>query len=268
MTSAAQPSSGVHSIERAVSILRVLADTPADADATHPGLALKTIAAEVHLSPSTTHRIIRTLVDTHLVIQDPVTERYQLGPLSGVLGRKYLSSIGLESVQPILQRLCTSTGESTSFAVLHNGTAHVVAQKHSSQALRVDHLSGSELSLHASAMGKVLLAFNAQVISETIQQLGKLEKFTESTITSVKELTAHIEEVKKQKFAMNIGERYDGANGIAVPVLAVEQSAQYSNYALGIQGPSTRLTPQRMNELVEACTKAAAEIAALGLSVA
>jgi IclR family acetate operon transcriptional repressor len=104
----------VHSIERAVSILRVLADTPADADATHPGLALKTIAAEVHLSPSTTHRIIRTLVDTHLVIQDPVTERYQLGPLSGVLGRKYLSSIGLESVQPILQRLCTSTGESTS----------------------------------------------------------------------------------------------------------------------------------------------------------
>jgi IclR family acetate operon transcriptional repressor len=251
--------------------LRVLADTPSDADATHPGLALKTIAAEVHLSPSTTHRIIRTLVDTHLVIQDPVTERYQLGPLSGVLGRKYLSSIGLESVQPILQRLCTSTGESTSFAVLHNGTAHVVAQKHSSQALRVDHLSGSELSLHASAMGKVLLAFNAKGISETIQQLEKLEKlekFTENTITSVKELTAHIEEVQSHKFAMNIGERYDGANGIAVPVLAVEQSAQYSNYALGIQGPSTRLTPQRMHELVEACTKAAAEIAALGLSVA
>ena len=265
MTSNAQPTSGVHSIERAVSILRVLADTPADADATHPGLALKTIAAEVHLSPSTTHRIIRTLVDTHLVTQDPVTERYQLGPLSGVLGRRYLSSIGLESVQPILQRLCSATGESTSFAVLHNGTAHVVAQKHSSQALRVDHLSGSELSLHASAMGKVLLAFSEQ---GTVAKIQHLEKYTDNTITSLKELTAHIEQVKTQKFAMNTGERYDGANGIAVPVLAVEQSAQYSNYALGIQGPSTRLTPQRMHELVDACTKAAAEIAALGLSVA
>jgi len=265
MTSNAQPTSGVHSIERAVSILRVLADTPADADATHPGLALKTIAAEVHLSPSTTHRIIRTLVDTHLVTQDPVTERYQLGPLSGVLGRKYLSSIGLESVQPILQRLCTSTGESTSFAVLHNGTAHVVAQKHSSQALRVDHLSGSELSLHASAMGKVLLAFSEQGTAGEIQHL---EKYTDNTITSLKDLTTHIEKVKTQKFAMNTGERYDGANGVAVPVLAVEQPAQYSNYALGIQGPSTRLTPQRMHELVDACTKAAAEIAALGLSVA
>ena len=182
-----------------------------------------------------------------------------------MLGRKYLSSIGLESVQPILQRLCAATGESTSFAVLHNGTAHVVAQKHSSQALRVDHLSGSELSLHASAMGKVLLAFNAEGIPAAIQQL---EKYTENTITSVKDLTAHIEQVKTQKFAMNTGERYDGANGIAVPVLTLEQSAQYSNYALGIQGPSTRLTPQRMHELVDACTKAAAEIAALGLSVA
>jgi DNA-binding IclR family transcriptional regulator len=67
---------------------------------------------------------------------------------------------------------------------------------------------------------------------------------------------------------MNTGERYDGANGIAVPVLAVEQPAQYSNYALGIQGPSTRLTPQRMHELIDDCSKAASEIAALGLSVA
>lgn len=268
MTSAAQPSSGVHSIERAVSILRVLADTPADADAAHPGLALKSIAQEVHLSPSTTHRIIRTLVDTHLVTQDPVTERYQLGPLAGVLGRKYLSSIGLESVQPILQRLCAATGESTSFAVLHSGTAHVVAQKHSSQALRVDHLSGSELSLHASAMGKVLLAFNAEGIPAAIQQLEKLEKYTENTITSVKELTTHIEQVATQKFAMNTGERYDGANGVAVPVLPYGKTSQHIQYALGIQGPTTRLTPQRMHELIDACTKAAAEIAALGLSVA
>ena len=265
MTSAAQPTSGVHSIERAVSILRVLADTPSDADVAHPGLALKTIAAEVHLSPSTTHRIIRTLVDTHLVIQDPVTERYQLGPLSGVLGRKYLSSIGLESVQPILQRLCTSTGESTSFAVLHNGTAHVVAQKHSSQALRVDHLSGSELSLHASAMGKVLLAFSEQ---GTVAKIQDLEKYTDNTITSLKDLTAHIEQVKTQKFAINTGERYDGANGVAVPVLPYGKTSQHIQYALGIQGPSTRLTPQRMHELIDACTQAAAEITELGLSVA
>ncbi len=268
MTSAAQPTSGVHSIERAVSILRVLADTPADADTAHPGLALKSIAQEVHLSPSTTHRIIRTLVDTHLVTQDPVTERYQLGPLAGVLGRKYLSSIGLESVQPILQRLCSLTGESTSLAVLHNDTAHVVAQKHSAQALRVDHLTGRELSLHASAMGKILLAFSTLGIDTAVQQLGKLEKFTDSTIASPVELTAHLHEVATQKYALNIGERYDGANGVAVPVLPYGKTSQHIQYALGIQGPSTRLSPQRMHELIDACTQTAAEITELGLSVA
>ena len=222
----------------------------------------------MHLSPSTTHRIIRTLVDTHLVTQDPITERYQLGPLAGVLGRKYLSSIGLESVQPILQRLCSLTGESTSLAVLHNDTAHVVAQKHSAQALRVDHLSGRELSLHASAMGKILLAFSAQGIDTAVQQLGKLEKFTDSTIASPVELTAHLHEVATQKYALNIGERYDGANGVAVPVLPYGKTSQHIQYALGIQGPSTRLTPQRMHELIDACTQAAAEITELGLSVA
>ncbi len=263
---------GVHSVERAVSILRALGE-PEAVDPSlvheneHEGLPLSAIAKLVELSPSTTHRIIRTLVGTHFVEQDPLTERYRLGPLAGVLGRSYLASVGLERAQPILRKLCVATGESVSLAVFQNGAAHVVLQEHSSHALRVDHLAGKELSLHASAMGKVLVAFSETQLSDAIANLGELEKFTPNTVSEASELIAHLELVKKQGFATNEGERYEGANGIAVPVLTSRATQTTTRYALGVQGPATRLTAERMAELVQPCRDAAAEIAALGIHV-
>ena len=255
---------GVHSVERAVSILRTLGE-PEVGDP--EGLPLSAVAKLVGLSPSTTHRIIRTLVGTHFVEQDPLTERYRLGPLAGVLGRSYLASVGLERAQPILRKLCLATGESVSLAVFQNDAAHVVLQEHSSHALRVDHLAGSELSLHASAMGKVLIAFSETLASEAVAHIATLEKFTANTLSDPTEFRTHIEQVRQQGFATNEGERYDGANGIAVPVLTSSAPHATSRYALGVQGPATRLTAQRMAELVEPCREAAAEVAALGIHV-
>jgi len=249
---------GVQSVARAAAILRALAEPHPDGSQPADGLALAAIAKSTALSPSTTHRLLRALIGEHLVEQDPATERYRLGPLAGVLGQGYLASAGLERAVPILRKLCRETDESVSLATLHGSTALVVLQEHSPQPLRVDHLAGKELFLHASAMGKVLLAFNDQGT-----QVDDLQKFTAATITSATALARELDNVRACGWAKNVGERYDGANGVAVPVIA--PGAHATAYALGIQGPSTRLTDERMNELVEICRRAASDIAALGI---
>ena len=249
---------GVQSVARAAAILRALAEPHPDGSQPADGLALAAVAKSTALSPSTTHRLLRALIGEHLVEQDPATERYRLGPLAGVLGQGYLASAGLERAVPILRKLCRETDESVSLATLHGSTALVVLQEHSPQPLRVDHLAGKELFLHASAMGKVLLAFNDQGT-----QVDDLQKFTASTITSATALARELDNVRARGWAKNVGERYDGANGVAVPVIA--PGARTTAYALGIQGPSTRLTDERMNELVEICRRAASDIAALGI---
>lgn len=253
---------GVQSLARATAVLRLLAEPHPDGTSPREGLALAVVARGTGLSPSTTHRIMRSLVALHLVEQDPMSERYRLGPLCGVLGQGYLASAGLERAQPILRALCRSTDESVSLATLDGMSALVVLQEHSPQPLRVDHLPGKELFLHASAMGKVLLAYSGAGIDDMVSRLDTLERFTARTITKKKELVAELTKVAQQGFAVNVDERYEGASGVAVPVLG---GVTTTSFALGIQGPTTRLTPARIKELVSACRTAAEEIAALGL---
>jgi DNA-binding IclR family transcriptional regulator len=180
-----------------------------------------------------------------------------------VLGQAYLSSAGLERAQPILRKLCRDTNESVSLASLHGKTALVVLQEHSPLPLRVDHLQGKELVLHASAMGKVLLAFGTSPVDTSVATLGPLEKFTERTFATAEALVDELRTIQTKGYATNHGERYDGANGVAVPVLASGSTS--SAYALGIQGPDARLNDARLNELLDMCRQAAADIAALNL---
>lgn len=254
---------GVQSIARASAILRMLAEPHPDGSQPADGITLAAIAKSTSLSPSTTHRLLRTLINEHLVEQDSVTERYRLGPFAGVLGQGYLASAGLERAVPILRKLCRDTDESVSLATLQGTTALVVLQEHSPQPLRVDHLAGKELFLHASAMGKVLLAFSGTNTRDAASSPVELAKFTATTITSRDALADELAEIRERGWATNLGERYEGANGVAVPVMA--SNAMTTSFALGIQGPSTRLTDDRMTELVDICRRAAADIAALGI---
>ena len=254
---------GVQSIARAAAILRTLAEPHPDGSQPADGLALAVIAKLTTLSPSTTHRMLRTLINEHLVEQDPSTERYRLGPFAGVLGQGYLASAGLERAMPILRTLCRTTDESVSLATLQGTTALVVLQEHSPQPLRVDHLAGKELFLHASAMGKVLLAFGDTDTKTAADRPAELVKFTPTTITSRGALVRELDAIRGRGWATNEGERYEGANGVAVPVIA--HGARSTSFALGIQGPATRLTTERMSELVDICRRAAADIAALGI---
>lgn len=259
---AAEPG-GVQSVARAAAILRTLAEPHTDGSQPADGLPLVLVARTTGLSPSTTHRLLRALISEHLVEQDASTERYRLGPLAGVLGQGYLSSAGLERAVPILRSLCRQTDESVSLATLHGTTALVVLQEHSPQPLRVDHLAGKELFLHASAMGKALLAFSPIQPKELVAQLGELVRFTDQTITSHAAMVRELDAVRQTGYATNEGERYDGANGVAVPVLG--PGASSTSFALGIQGPATRLTTERMADLADICRRAAVDIAALGI---
>jgi|688.fasta_scaffold44437_2 IclR family acetate operon transcriptional repressor len=255
-------SSEVQSVQRAARILVALVDTNDDPTSTKDGQSVKSLAAETQLPVSTTHRLLRTLVDCHLVEQDSRTEKYRLGPLTAVLGQTYRHHSDLERVEELLTRLANATGESVSLAALQDRTAIVISHVQSSHVLRVGYSLGTSLAMHASAMGKVLLAYSSSNLEDTITQLGKLESFTNHTITEPTDLLQELVNTKNTGFATNFAERFDGANGVAVPIIAMNDNCRF---ALGIQGPESRITRKRVKELAEACKRCAEEISDLGL---
>src|SRR5712691_10204789 len=142
----------IQSVDRAVRILKALGE--------HPGrLGLSDLADRVGLAKTTVHGLLRTLQDHGLVEQHPESDKYQLGPELLQLGNSYLDLNELRSRGLAWSELlATRVGEAVRVGVPHGEGMlvihHVFRPDASLQVLEV----GAVLPLHATALGKAVLA--------------------------------------------------------------------------------------------------------------
>lgn len=243
--------SGAQSVERAISVLQCFRSGPGE-------LGITEIARLTGLNLSTAHRIVRALCTAQFMEQDPDNERYRLGAALLVLGQRALEHSGFGAALPILERLAETTGESSSLGIRRGDEVVVVLAAASRQRLRFDHEAGATIELHASGMGKVLLAYSVDSPRTAVERLATLDRYTESTITSRPALVAELEQIRTVGYAVNREERYDGVFGVAAPVLDRRGRARA---AVGLQGPSVRLGATSLDELAIHVRNAADEIA-------
>ncbi|GAB1513205.1 IclR family transcriptional regulator [Actinophytocola sp. KF-1] len=247
-----QPRSGAQAVERALSVLRCV-------EADDDGVGVTELAQRTGLTVSTAHRLARTLAEAGLLVQDTRTERYQLGPALVVLGRKAERRLGYQQALPVLEELAAATGESINLGIRAGNEVRVVLDVVSSQPLRFAQAPGSRVPMHVSAMGKCLLA-NSGDIDDQIDRLGDLVRATHRTITDRDQLRAELELVRERGWALNDEERNPGVRAIAAPVLAPGGDALA---AVAVQGPTVRITDDRLPELAALLDKATHRIAPL-----
>lgn len=247
-----QPRSGAQSVERALAVLR---GVEADDD----GVGVMELAKRTGLTVSTTHRLARTLTEAGMLVQHPRTERYQLGPALVVLGNKAARRLGYQHALPVLEELAAATGESINLGIRTGNEVHVVLDVSSRQPLRFNQESGSRVPMHVSAMGKCLLAGTDDIDAE-IDQLGDLVRATHRTITDRDELRAELQLARERGWALNDEERNPGVRAIAAPVSAPGGGVLG---AIAIQGPTIRITDDRLPELAAQLDKATHRVAPL-----
>ena len=147
----ADGSAGVQSVDRALSILEVLARV-GEAGVTE-------IAGELGVHKSTAFRLVATLESHRLVEQSSDRGKYRLGV--GVLRLAGATSARLDLVQearPICRQLAADTGETVNIAVLSESSALYLDQIAGSSALQPHNWVGQHIPLHATSNGKVLLS--------------------------------------------------------------------------------------------------------------
>ena len=231
--------SGAQAVERAVALLRCF-------DGNAATISLTELAQRTGLRVSTAHRIVRALVRGDLLDQDPMTERYRLGRAFAILGQAAMAGFGFHVAHPELVRLAEATGEAASLGLRDGADVVVALTAPSSQPLRFDQPAGTRLDLHASAMGKVLLAFSDPDVKATVATLGALARYTDATITRRTTLQRELRTIREQGYAPNLEERYVGVSGLAAPVL---DAAGQARAAVGVRGPAARLDASRMEVL-------------------
>ncbi|MGW2639090.1 IclR family transcriptional regulator [Streptomyces sp. NPDC001348] len=224
----------VQSIERAAAILRLLAGGPRR-------LGLGEVAASLGLAKGTTHGILRTLQHVDFVEQDAATGKYQLGAALLHLGTSYLDVNELRSRSiNWADALAARSGEAvrlgtpleSNVLVVH----HVFRPDDTLQTLDV----GSLLPLHASSLGKVLLAFGTAPLELAVE--SGLEAYTRHTLVAPEQLTRALAEVREVGWAAEVEEMSVGEAGIAAPIRG---HGGLVVGAVGLSGPVERICDGR-----------------------
>ena len=131
-------------------------------------------------------------------------------------------------------------------AIYAQGQALYIDQVESEATLRVNAEIGQMAPLYCTALGKVLLAFGDYPLPD------EFEKRTDTTITSLPGLKNELEKVRTQGFGTD-DEEYDlGVRCLAVPVFGINNKLAG---AIGVSGPASRFTPDKLLEFVPEVTK-------------
>lgn len=203
-------SARIQSIERAAAVLRLLTGR-----SRRRGVA--DLADELDLPRGTVHGILRTLKAVGFVEQDSESGKYQLGAALLHIGSSYLDGNELRRrAITWADALATQTGESVRIGTLHEHLVlivhHVLRPDDGLQPLEI----GSLLPIHATALGKVLLAHHPRLVTELAAR--GLGTYTSATITDADRLTAELGRVSARGWAGAIGELSPGVASIAAPI--------------------------------------------------
>jgi IclR family KDG regulon transcriptional repressor len=230
----------IQAIERAVSILNAFSMDD-------PELGVTELADRLGLHKSTVHRFMVNLDAAGLVERNARTGRYRLGLHVFELGALVMQQMNLwDEALPFLEGLVHDTGETGHLAVLDGGEAIYIERVEARRALRVPSAIGRGYPAHATNLGKVLLADQPRERVEAIIAERGLAAYTPQTITDPVELDAELELIRRRGYAVD-NEEYD--EGLRCIGAAVRDHSGHVVAALGIGGPVTRITPERIEEM-------------------
>ncbi len=206
MARTGQPSAErIASIDRSLEILGTLAEAGT--------LGTNEIAKRLHATPSTVSRQLGTLARARFVEQVPDSGRYRLGIRIVELANSLLSRLDVRAVaRPFLESLTATVGETTTLSVPGERDAITVDFVQAQRYVQgVAHLGRPSIA-HATAAGKVMLAFGSA------RAVEPLVAYTGRTITDPAALASELERIRRRGFATAYEERELELNAIAAPV--------------------------------------------------
>ena len=242
-------SSSYLSIQKAFRILELLAARAPQ--------GVTEIAQTLDLEKSSISRLLKSLSELGYVVQSSRRGQYQVSARIVTLAQQYLGADRLaREAGPVLRELAQSARASAHVAVLVEGEMVIVAKESSPDLIQVATSVGGGAPLHASALGKVLLA--GLPPEELAPFLARsLDRFTEKTITDSRKFRKVLEEVRRRGYSFEAEEEHPGVGCIGAPV----RDAQGRWIAaLSIAGPIHGTTFRLDSAHVKLVTEKASEL--------
>src|SRR6202451_1350759 len=238
---------GTQAVDRAARLLSEVVHAPDPVTFTE-------LTVVTGLAKSTTSRLLLALERNHLVRRDD-HGRFLPGEMFVSFAWRDGAGTSLVAVaRPFLDRLGKATGETINLGVGSGHSVEQIAQVDCTYLIGGTNWVGRPVPLHASGLGKVLLAYGAATLPP-----GELERCTEKTITSEAPLRAELAAVRARGYAVTDEELEAGLIAFAAPGFRYDGTA---GAAVAVSAPTSRMTRDVAANAARRCADEAAGLSA------
>lgn len=238
-------------VERALAMLEAVAQEP-------EGLSNAEISRKLQIPKSSASYILRTLEKQAYLNRDTDTGKYRVGLKILSLSRGALSGIDVREVAlPIMRHLMEKTNLTCHLAILDGPEAVYIEKVEPQGFIRMDTWVGRRMRVHATSVGKSLVAHIPQEKLEKIISDRPMEKRTSKTITTLPRLLKELEKVRSQGYAVDDEENNMGARCVGAPIFNQSGGIEAS---LGLSGTTNQVNTHTMPRILEALKDAARHI--------
>ncbi len=240
----------IKSLDRAMEVFEYLSEAQ--------GKTLSQIADEMGQSPATVYRILVTLETRGLVEFEGREQLWHIGPRAFIIGAKFLRRTSLvDRARPVMRRLMEQTGETANLGVERGGQVLFLSQVETHASIRAFFPPGTLSQMHASGIGKALLAHMEAGRRNRLLASEQLTEFTDRTITDVDALLEDLLAIRERGYSLDDEERNVGMRCIAAPVFDFNGEAVAG---ISVSGPASRVSREETERLARAVTSAAREL--------
>lgn len=237
----------IKSLDRAMEVFEYLSQAQ--------GKTLSTLAKDLDQSPATVYRILVTLEGRGLVEFDQVDQVWNIGAHAFIIGARFLSRTSLvERARPFLRGLMESTGETANIGIEQDGHVLFVSQVETRASIRAFFPPGTLSRLHASGIGKALLAEMDPERVERYLTQSEVENFTKHTLTSHDEMIRDLRITRERGYSIDNEERNLGMRCIAAPVFGIHGEVVAG---ISVSGPTSRVGTEQITNFSKAVVAAA-----------
>ncbi|MEV0732637.1 MULTISPECIES: IclR family transcriptional regulator [Polymorphospora] len=240
------------SIQRALDVLETLST-----EAPEVGQTLTELADRLGLPKSTVARVLFNLESRGFVEQDGL-RRYRVGMRLFSIGGQALANSHLRvTSRPYLEDLTLRVGESSYLGVLDMQQVLYVDRIESPQPVKLLSPIGSHRPVNATAMGKALVAWMDETDVRRLLKRTGMASRTRHTVTELDAFVEGLERIRADGVAVDVGEWDEGLTCVAAPVRSSNGAVVG---ALGISGPSWRLSGEQLKDATRLLAKAVADL--------
>jgi IclR family acetate operon transcriptional repressor len=219
-------------------------------------MRLTALANQLGESKAKMHRHLSTLKFLGFVDQDSQTECYRLGPKLVHIGQAANDQFDLRRLaEPYMIRLRDLTHQTVVLSMPASGDAIVNAVVDSPNLVTISVRLGYRLPAHASAQGRVTLAFTPSATQQRVLA-RKLQMLTPRTIVDPVELRERLARIREQLYEVSMDETLLGISAVASPILNFDNELVGAIAVVGTtQYVHDPVDPEQL-QLLRACTKA------------